>query len=68
MYIMYILEKTEFLPSWKIYDILIPLVWLSINRMLDFYLRKNRYVTNNKGLLYSLGNYSQYLVITYNGK
>ena len=40
MYIMYILEKTEFLPSWKIYDILIPLVWLSINRMLDFYLKK----------------------------
>ena len=51
----------------KIYDILIPLVWLSMNRILDFQFKKNRYATNNKGL-YSTGNYSQYLAITYNGK
>ena len=39
-----------------------------MNGMLDFYLKKDRYATSNKDLLYNTVNYSQYLVITYNGK
>ena len=35
--------------------------------MLDSQL-KTRYATRNKGLLNSIGKYSQYLVITYDGK
>ena len=37
-----------------------------MNKMLDFPF-KNRYAMSNKGLLYSTGNDSQYLVITYTG-
>ena len=33
-----------------------------------FLILKNRYTTSNKALLSSTGNYSQYLVKTYNGK
>ena len=37
-----------------------------MNEILDSQL-KNRYARRNKGLLNSTGNYSQYLVITYDG-
>ena len=38
-----------------------------MNKMLDFLL-KYIYAISNKGLLYSIVNYSQYLIITYDGK
>ena len=36
MYNTHILENLGFLPNQKIYNILIPLVWLSMNRKLGF--------------------------------
>ena len=57
----------DFCLAKKHYDILIPLVSFSMTSMLDFSL-KNRYSISNRVLLYSIGNYSQYFVITYDGK
>ena len=39
-----------------------------INQELRISIYKLLYKINNKDLLYTTGNYSQYLVITYNGK
>ena len=50
----------------KKFDILTQLDFILIKCYISNY--KNRYTTSNKVLLYHIGNYKQYRVITHNGK
>ena len=50
----------------KKFDILTQLDFILIKCYISNY--KIRYTTSNKVLLYHIGNYKQYHVITYNGK
>ena len=50
----------------KKFDILTQLDLILIKCYISNY--KNRYTTSNKVLLYNIGYYKQYHVITYNGK